>query len=262
MQIGFLPIRIWDLLDVLIVGYLMYRMYKLLRGNIAFNIFVGLALLMVVYWLVDLLGMSLLSKLLNALVATGVVIVVVIFQPEIRRFLLMIGDSALKQRSNFWDRILPGETTQDTSEQQKYVQAIKAAMLRMSKTATGALIVLASDLNIELISNAGTELNADISQHLLESLFNKESPLHDGAVIISNDKVHAAGVVLPVSDSSKLSKRVGLRHRAAVGVTEKANIAAFIVSEETGSISYAFRGKLYRGLSEEQLLDALNKYYD
>lgn len=262
MQIGFLPIHIGDILDVLIVGFLMYRIYKLLRGNIAFNIFVGIALLMVVYLIVDLLGMQLLSKLLNLLVETGVLIIVVIFQPEIRRFLLLLGDSALKQRSNVWQRILGLEVKQDTSEQQKHVQAIKAAMLRCSKTRTGALIVLASDLNLEFISNAGTQLDAEISQHLIESIFNKESPLHDGALIISNEKIHAAGVVLPVSDSPNLPKRVGLRHRAAVGITEKANIASFVVSEETGTISYAFRGNLYRNLSEEQLLDALNKYYD
>ena len=261
IRIGFLPITIWDVLDILIVGYLMYRIYKLLRGSIAFNIFVGVITLFVTYYLVDLLDMRLLSRLLNSLAQTGVLIIVIIFQPEIRRFLLLLGDSTLKQRSNIWDRIIDREQNEGSQEKQLHVKAIKLAMLNMSKKKTGALIVLANDLNLDVISNSGTKVNAQISKQLLESIFNKESPLHDGAVIISNHLIHAAGCILPVSENPHLPSVVGLRHRAGVGITEKANVASLIVSEETGAISYAYEGHLYRKLSEDQLAETLNKFY-
>ncbi len=260
-DIGFLPIRIWDILDILIVGYLMYQIYKLLRGSIAFNIFIGFILVYVVWWLVGVLKMDLLSSLLSQFVSVGVLMLLIVFQPEVRRFLLLLGDSTLRQRSNFFRRLIDREW-ETTSSEQKKVKAIKKAMLRMSRTRTGALIVIAENVNLETFSNSGVTLDAQISQPLIESIFNKESPLHDGAMVISGKRIKAASVVLPVSANPDLPKNVGLRHRAGVGVTENTEVGVFIVSEETGRIAYAKDGKLERGLEESRLEELLSKHLE
>jgi len=258
-KIGFLPVSVWDILDILIVGYLMYQLYKLLRGNIAFNIFIGVLLLYVVWWLVNQLDMDLLSAVLNQIVNVGVIILIIIFQPEVRRFLLFLGNTTLRQRSNFLGRMI--DRNFEGSEQADYhVSAIRSALLRMSRRKTGALIVLAEKFSLEGLVNSGTTLEAHISEPLLESIFNKASPLHDGAVIIVNGKILAASCILPVSESQNLPKSAGLRHRAAVGITEKATVAAFVVSEENGNISYAFDGQLRRKLNEEELTELLARH--
>ncbi|MCB0644527.1 MAG: diadenylate cyclase CdaA [Phaeodactylibacter sp.] len=259
-EIGFLPVRIWDILDILIVGYLIYQIYKLLRGSIAFNIFIGVVMLYVVWWLVGVLKMDLLSLLLNQIVSVGVIILIIIFQPEVRRFLLLLGNTTLRQRSNFLQRLIDRNLDLDQS-QQEYIQEIKAALMRMSQRRWGALIVFPKNLNLEGISSTGIQLKANISQQLIESIFNKEGPLHDGAVLIDNNMILAASCILPVSDNPDLPKSAGLRHRAAVGITERMNVAAFIVSEETGAISFAFEGRLQLNINEETLTRHLKKHY-
>ena len=227
-KIGFLPVRIWDVLDILIVGYLIYQIYKLLKGSIAFNIFIGVLTLYVVWWLVNQLDMDLLSAVLDQFVQVGVIIIIIIFQPEVRRFLLFLGDSTLRQRSNFLGRII--DRNFETSEENTaLVNATKAALLRMGRQKTGAIIVFSKNVSLEGLINSGVSIDAQISEPLIESIFNKESPLHDGAVIINNGKIQAASCILPVSDNRRLPKNVGLRHRAAVGITERANVAAFVV---------------------------------
>lgn len=260
-QVGFLPITIWDILDILIVGYLVYRVFRLLRGSVAFNIFIGVVMLYVVFWLVGMLKMDLLSEILKQFVNVGVIIIIIIFQPEVRRFLLLLGNTTLRQRSNFFGKWFE-ETFEDHSEQKvANIQEIKSALLRMSRKKIGALIVFSKNLDLENISHSYVPLNAQISQPLLESIFGKESPLHDGAVVIGKDKIQAASCILPVSESPSLPKSAGLRHRAAVGITERTNVATFIVSEETGSIGFAFEGNLHRRLSEQKLTELLEIHY-
>lgn len=259
-EIGFLPVRIWDILDILIVGYLIYQIYKLLRGSIAFNIFVGVVMLYVIWWLVGVLKMDLLSLLLNQVVSVGVIILIIIFQPEVRRFLLLLGNTTLRQRSNFLFRLLD-RNFDDEQTKLAMTKEIKAALLRMSQKKWGALIIFSKSLNMEGISTSGIRLSAKISQQLLESIFNKQSPLHDGAVLIDNHTIVAASCILPVSDNPDLPKSAGLRHRAAVGITERMNVVAFIVSEETGAISFAFEGRLHRNVNEETLGELLEKHY-
>ncbi len=261
IKIGFLPITIWDVLDILIVGYLIYQIYKLLKGSIAFNIFIGVITLFITYWIVDALNMLLLSRLLNSLAQTGVVILVIIFQPEIRRFLLLLGDTTLRQRSNFWNRLFDRAVPKDVEEKQRIIKSIKTALQRMSKQKIGALMVLANELNLSIINNSGIKINAQISAELLQSIFNKESPLHDGAVMISQNKIQSAGCILPVSENPHLPSNIGLRHRAGIGITEKAKVLALIVSEETGQIAYACEGHLYRNLSDEKLSLVLDQFY-
>ncbi len=258
-NIGFLPIRIWDILDIIIVGYLMYQLYKLLRGTIAFNIFIGILTLYVIWWVVGVLQMDLLSQVLTQFVNVGVIVIVVVFQQEIRRFLLFLGNNTLERQIQFAGRFF-SRTDEMTDERERQKKSILSALLRMSRRKTGALIVLANDVNLEGIVSSGTELDADISDALLESIFNKESPLHDGAVIIDNGKIEYASCVLPISENPNLPDSAGMRHRAAVGITEKANVTSLVVSEENGRISIAYRGELLQDLDEEELAKELDKY--
>ena len=259
-QIGFLPVRFLDVLDILIVGYLMYQIYKLLRGSVAFNIFIGFILIYVVNWLVHLLEMNLLASILGQLVSVGVLMLLIIFQPEVRRFLLFIGDSTIRQRSNFISRLLDRNQPVGANRLQ-YLQAIKAAIINLSRSKRGALIVFANNINLEFFADSGVQLNAFISQQLIESVFAKDSPLHDGAMIISRDKVKAASCILPVSTNTNLPSSAGLRHRAGVGVTENTNVSAFIVSEENGQISFAHEGQLKQLLTEADLTQLLEQHY-
>ncbi|MCG8329541.1 MAG: diadenylate cyclase CdaA [Chitinophagales bacterium] len=238
----------------------MFQIYKLLKGNIAFNIFIGVLTLYVVWWLVKQLRMDLLAAVLDQFVSVGVIIIIIIFQPEIRRFLLFLGKNTLRQRSNFLERIID-KNLENSEEKGRQIRAVRSALLRMSKKKTGALIVLARNLSLEGLVSSGVALDAEISEPLLESIFNKQSPLHDGAVIISEGMIKSASCILPVSEKSNLPKSAGLRHRAAVGITERANVAAFIVSEETGYISIAVEGTLRRKIAEGEIKELLSNYF-
>lgn len=259
IEIGFLPVSLWDVLDVLIVAYLLFSLYKLLRGSIAFNIFVGLALIYMSWFLVNQLGMDLLSSILEQFVSVGVIILIIIFQPEVRRFLLLLGNTTLGQRSNFLNRFLDRNLGGQANGAEQ-IEMLVTTFLRMSRQRVGALIVFCRGINLEGLVNGGVPLEAQISQALLESIFNKESPLHDGAVLIDQGKIMKASVILPVSESTDLPKSAGLRHRAAVGISERADVAAVVISEETGNLSFAYQGKLERKLDEARLRDLLETH--
>jgi uncharacterized protein (TIGR00159 family) len=258
-KIGFLPVSLLDVLDVLIVGYLMYQIYKLLRGTIAFNIFIGLLTMYVLWWLVERLGMDLFFAVLDQFVSVGIILILIIFQPEVRRYLLFLGNTTLRQRSNVLGRILDRNLdTSDARQAQKRI--IRETLLRMARRKTGALIVLSREASLEGLVNSGVVLDAVLSEAMLESIFNKNSPLHDGAVIIDKNRIERASAILPVSENPDLPTTVGLRHRAAVGITERADVAAFVVSEETGRISFAYDGRLTQRLDEEQIEQLLDTH--
>ena len=238
INIGFFNFNVWDILDILITGYLIYSVFRLLRGSIAINIVIGVVLLYVIWWLVNSLDMDLLSLLLGQFVSVGVIVLIIIFQPEVRRFLLLLGNTTLKRRGKIFGNILSSSMS-DSKERQENIIAIKSALVRMSKNKLGALIVLTNQVNLVSYANSGTQIGAKISQPLLESIFKKDSPLHDGAVI-----------------------SVGLRHRAGVGATEDTSAISLIVSEETGQISYAREGRLVRNLTEEELYEVITRYYN
>ncbi|MCB9284041.1 MAG: TIGR00159 family protein [Lewinellaceae bacterium] len=262
LKLGFLPIRIWDILDILIVGYLIYQVYKLLRGSIAFNIFVGALMLFIIWWLVGALKMDLLSLLLNQFVSVGVIIILIVFQPEVRRFLLLLGNTTLRQRSKFLRRILDRNLRQDSAKKEYFINEILTAMEKMGNQRWGALIVLAPNPEMmEAINNTGVALEANITQQLIESIFNKEGPLHDGAVTIAGNKIQAASCILPLSDNQLIPQSAGLRHRAAVGLTERMDVATFIVSEETGQMSFAYEGKLRQNLSVQEIKTLLLRHF-
>lgn len=257
-DIGFLNIRFWDIVDILVVGYLIYQVYRLLRGSVAFNIFVGVVLLYTIWWLVKALKMELLSMILGQFVSVGVVIIAIVFQPELRRFLLLLGNQTLKRRFKFMNFNSSEVKTDESIE----ISEIYSAILELSATETGALIVLANNSSMLNIGETGVKMDAKISKSLILSIFNKESPLHDGAIIITNNKINSASTVLPLSESPNLPQEAGLRHRAALGVTEAANVTAFIVSEENGCISMANQGKMRKDLDKESLIKLLQMHYN
>ncbi len=255
-EIGFLPISLWDVLDVAIVGYLIYRVYLLLRGSIAFNIFVGIVIIYLLWWLVGMLKMDMLSMILSQFVNVGFIIIIIIFQPEVRRFLLMLGNTTLGRRTDVMLRWLTRYLDKKEINEAANIE-IKQALLRMSKDKTGALLVFSNSFEQEAIGQSGVALDAKISQSLLLSIFQKESPLHDGAALIGKGKIQAASCILPISYNSNLPEHTGLRHRAALGLTERSSATAFIVSEENGAISFAAGSKIEFNITEDRLAELL-----
>lgn len=245
-------IRIWDVLDVIIVAYLIFRIYKLLRGTIAFNIFVGVLMLYIAWFVVGILEMQLLSIMLDKFVGFGVIILVIIFQPEVRQFLLLLGNSTTRGRFTFINKFF-GEHIGRESIAKKNGEEITKAVSWLSDHKIGALIVISDNVLWQNIASSGVSIHGNISFNLLENIFFKNSPLHDGAVIISGTKILAASCILPISNSSEISSDLGLRHRAAVGVTELHPVLVIIVSEETGEISYAIEGELKRNIGVKPL---------
>jgi diadenylate cyclase len=260
MEIGFLEITLLDVLDVLIVGFLMFQIYKLLKGSLAFSIFLGLVLIYVLWWLVDILNMDMLSLILNQVVSVGVILLLIVFQPEVRRFLLILGKSLLRRRPTFLNYFV-NKKSEITKQQRKEIQFICEAVDFFSQHKIGALIIFARNPKILGLSNYGILIDANISTRLLETIFYGKNPLHDGALIISKGKIYSASAVLPISENKNLPRDIGLRHRAAVGMTENANVLALAVSEETGTISTAQNGNLYRNISVEVLGDFLKKEF-
>ncbi len=257
IDIGFLPVRVWDVLDVLVVSLLLYTIYRLLKGSIAFNIVIGIVLLYVLWGIVGVLEMPLLSEILGQFISVGFIALIIIFQPEIRRFLLYLGNTTLQGRSGFLSRFFKSSFTRVRDQS---ISAIHNAVEYLAGTKTGALIVIPKHLNIEGYNNSGQILDAEISEDLIKSIFNKTSPLHDGAMVIHGNKIYAASCVLPVSSNPDLPKNVGLRHRAGLGASENTDTAVFVVSEETGEISFAHKGTLYRNIGSDRLATLLKKH--
>ncbi|MBL7814726.1 MAG: TIGR00159 family protein [Saprospiraceae bacterium] len=255
MDLSFLRISLFDVIDILVVGYLIYQVYRILRGSIAFNIFVGVMMLYMSWWLVRALKMDLLTLILEQFVNVGFIVIAIIFQPELRRFLLLIGNQTLRRRFNFL------KPENNNTDNQKVVKELATTIKELAESQTGAIIVLANNSTMAQYSESGVVLEAQISKPLIISIFNKESPMHDGAVIISDNRIHAASCVLPLSESPSLPPEAGLRHRAAVGITESANVTAFIVSEESGQIAMAHQGELKMDLNAEELAILLEKHF-
>ena len=260
MDIGALDIRVLDVIDVLVVAYLMYFVYRLVRGTMAFNIFIGVVLLYVLYLAVESLDMKLLSLLLGSVVAFGVIILIIIFQPEVREFLLVLGNNTLKGRLRFLDTFF-GSDEQISKQRSKFVEEIASATKNLSKTKTGALMVFSND-SIADLEATGTQIDSKISSELIENIFFKNAPLHDGAMIISNNKILAASCILPVTKNRRLESDLGLRHRAGIGVTENVNALSLIISEESGEVSIAQNGVLERNISHDQIADRISDYLE
>lgn len=239
---AFIQIRLWDIIDVLMVGFLFYGLYYIVRGTAAIKIFFGIVALIIVLKIVTALHMELLSYILGAFVNVGFIALIIIFQPEVRRFLLGIGNSTLAET---FKHFLTEIGILDKEESNLELDPICEACATMSQDKVGALILLAQENNLNEIIDTGVTINAVVSKPLLENIFFKNSPLHDGAMVIANNKIEAARCILPITQSTHLPGSYGLRHRAGIGITENSDCIAIVVSEETGSIRIIKNAKVY-----------------
>ena len=257
-NIGFLEISWVDIIDILLVGFLLYQLYKLIKGSVAVKIFLGILSLYLIYLIVKSAQMELLSTILGQFMGVGVIAAIVLFQPEIRKFLLLIGRTTNLNKKNIFRNFALWKKKEQFKNLNvtPVIEAIKA----FGENNTGALIVFSKDSGLKFYVESGDLINAVISKRLLMSIFNKHSPLHDGAVIIYNGRISAARCILPVSDKDDLPANFGLRHRAALGMTETTDTLALIVSEETGQLSVARNGKLMNNLSSQEIRKIVNKY--
>lgn len=258
-KIGFLEMRALDVLDILLVGLLLFQLYKLLRGGLAFNIFIGLLFIYVVWLLVKALNMQLLSALLGQFINVGVIAVLIVFQPEIRRFLLYIGKGSLIRGQQSFLKKFFTKKWKVSLHEEEIINDISKTAETLVNSKTGAIIVLARASKLQLYANTGVIIDGVISSLLLENIFNKHNPMHDGAVIISDNKIIAAKCVLPISDNPDLPPDFGLRHRAAIGITEHSDAIALVISEEKGQIGIAKEGKIIYVSGKEELKNILRK---
>jgi len=248
----FPAIRIVDVLDVIIVAFLIYQLYRLLRGTNVMRIFWAVLIIYLTWRLSVLLGMRLTGEILGGVMSIGLISLVIVFQPEIRKFLLMVGTKTqltgdtIKKRFQFWRKDLDKRSGTNLDP---YVQAC----MHMSQSKTGALIIFKRNNEVEELVATGERINAMASSALIETVFFKNSPLHDGAMIVHGNTVLAARCILPVTARIDIDPNLGLRHRSAIGVTEQLDVISVIVSEETGAISYAVGGEIHHDVSPAQL---------
>lgn len=242
---GFIPFSFIDLIDILLVAVLMYSVYRATKGTNAPYILSGIVFIYIAWVIVRAFNMELLSGILGQIISVGVIALLIVFQPEIRQFLLMIG---MRQKElGFISRIFSAQQNKEVN-----LAPIVAACRDMSESKTGALIVLGRQNRLNLIIDGGIRLDAAISQSLLKNIFFKNAPLHDGAVIIEDNRIVAAKCILPVTQSA-VPKSYGTRHRSAIGMSEISDAIIIVVSEETGVISVAYRGQLKRNIDINRL---------
>lgn len=251
----FIEFGIKDIIDILLVAYLLYQFYRLMKDSGSINIFVGI-LVFIGLWLIvsQVLEMRLLGSIFDKLVSVGVLAIFILFQDEIRKFLVNLGSQ--KRLGNIF-RFLTKSKKEKTEKTD--IMPIVMACMSMSKGKVGALIVIEKDMPLNDIIRTGETIHADVNQRLIENIFFKNSPLHDGAMIIRGHQIIAAGCILPVSHDLNIPKELGLRHRAAMGVSQETDALAIIVSEETGGISAAYKGQFHLRLTAEELERILTK---
>ncbi len=257
-KIGFLDIGLVDLIDILFVTILIYQLYKLMKGSIASKVFLGFLFLYLTYLMVNAAQMELLTAILEKFMGVGVLALIILFSPEIRKFLLLIGKSTSFNKETILKNLpwKKGENG-DLFDITPIIDASKT----LGGSYTGALIVFSKESELKFYVDSGDKIDAIISKRLLISIFNKNSPLHDGAVIIHKGRVLAARCILPVSDQDDLPAQFGLRHRAAIGMSETTDTLVLVVSEETGQISIVRAGKIHHNLSVQEIRKMINEYF-
>lgn len=250
----FFDISIKDIVDVVLVALMLYYMYRLMKDSGSLNVFVGI-LVFIFSWLFvsKMLQMRLLGSILDQLMSVGTLALVVIFQEEIRNFFRTLGSH---RHFGFLSKFFSRDKKDSNATE---VMPVVLACNSMAQQKVGALIVVQRNMSLDDIVKTGETINANISQRLVEAVFFKNAPLHDGAMIIQNGRITAAQCILPVSHNMNISKKLGLRHRSAIGVTEIYDAIAIVVSEETGTISAAIGGKLIQNLDARKLEEILTK---
>lgn len=254
---SFLDFGFLDLIDILLVAFLLYQIYRLVKGTVAINIFIGVAAIYLLWKLVEALQMELLSEILGQFIGVGVLALVIVFQQEIRKFLLVLGSTNFKGGQRIFRQL---NWFKNEEEEDHDFDAIVTACENLSHAKTGAIILLERKTQLGAFSETGTYLDAKLTAQLLESIFFKNSALHDGAVIISQNRIMAAGAILPVTEKN-IPMRFGLRHRAAIGAAEKTDALALVVSEETGDISIAVGEDFENKVKLSDLRTILQKHF-
>jgi uncharacterized protein (TIGR00159 family) len=250
-----LEIRWVDLIDVAFVAFLLFQVYKLLQGSVASKIFIGILFIYLIYQVVKAFEMELMTSILGEFMGVGVIAALILFQQEIRKFLLLIGKTTF-----FGNFVGKGYPWSKAFGAEYNIKPVIDAAKALSLTKTGALIVFAKSSELKFYAETGDLLDANINKRLLISIFGKTSPLHDGAVIIANGKIKSARSILPVSDNQELPAHFGLRHRSALGIAEMTDCVVLIVSEETGQISVAHNGIIYHDLDSLELNERIRYY--
>ena len=233
------------IIDIALVVFLLYGFFRIVKGSRAWQLIKGIALIFVATWVSSLLNLRILNAILTAIINIGLIAILVIFQPELRRALEQLGTNKFTRFFGI-DKDIATKTKED-------IYKVVIAAEELSKTKTGALIVIERDINIQDIIATGVPMDAEVSPQLLVNIFVPKTPLHDGAVVISNNKISAAACVLPLADDTDIAKELGTRHRAAIGISKESDSIAVVVSEETGKISVAKDGTLIMDVREDVL---------
>lgn len=254
----FIGLGLTDVIDILLVAVILYQLYKIVKGTSATNIFIGLGLIYIVWIIVRAFDLKLLGSVLGKFIDVGVIALMVVFQQEIRKFLLYIGSNEfLKNRS--WKSIFSLNSSARANIYELDDDALINACFNMSDTRTGALIVIARKSDLKFYINTGELVDSALTEKMLENIFYKNSPLHDGAVIIKDNRIIASRCVLPVTESENFPSHFGMRHRAAVGITETTDAIAITVSEQTGTVSLTVSGEINSNLNREKLRFLIEK---
>ena len=246
-----------DIIDVFLVALMLYYIYRLMKESRSLNVFLGIMLFVLIWLFVSqIVEMKLLGSILDKLVSVGVIALIVIFQEDIRKFLYELGtQKGIRRLVNFFK----SNRNSTKEEDKETIIPIVMACMSMSKKSVGALIVIERGVPLTDIVDTGEVIDARINQRLIENIFFKNSPLHDGAMVISRKRIEAAGCILPVSHNQDIPKELGLRHRAAMGISQNSDAIAIVVSEETGRISVAIKGEFHLRLSAEELESVLTR---
>ncbi|MCM1292095.1 MAG: diadenylate cyclase CdaA [Bacteroides sp.] len=254
-----MEITILDICDIALAALLLFYAYKIMRESGAINLFYGV-LCFIVVWIVaaQILEMKLIGTVLDKFMSIGLLILVILFPDQIKRFLVQLGD---RKRWRFLSKIFKSDNKDSEQHLHRNVLPIVYACMNMSKTRTGALIVIEQSMPLETYEQSGDVIDAKINSRLIENIFFKNSPLHDGALIIAHDRLKSAGCILPVSHDTNVPRHLGLRHRSALGISQATDAVAVVVSEETGYISLAHRGQLTTRLSNAELEQRLTEIF-
>jgi diadenylate cyclase len=255
-RIGFLEVSLVNVIDITLVSILLYQVYKLMKGSVAIKIFLGFLSIYLIYLVVSAARMELLTMILGQFMGVGVIAAIILFAPEIRKFLMIIGKSSIFSNENILQELLFWRKRETEAFN---ISPIMEATKTLAGTSTGALMVISRNSELKFYADSGDLMDALISKRLLISIFNKYSPLHDGAVIIYNGKIKAARCILPVTERD-VPAQFGLRHRAAIGMSEATDTLVLIVSEETGQISLSKNGRILHNLSLQEVRELVNNY--
>lgn len=253
----FISIRVLDVIDILLVALLFYQIYMLIRGTVAINIFMGIFILYLIWLIVRALNMELLSSILGQIIGVGVIALIIVFQQEIRRFLLLIGSRYFSKNNFSLERFLMVKGKK--FESPVNIEAIVRACRNMAESNMGALIIITRKSDLQLYAETGDIINAETSSRLIENIFFKNSPLHDGAMIIKNNLIFAVRCILPLTQKFDLPQTYGLRHRAALGISETTDALVCVVSEETGKISFVKEGTINENVNTQKLRELLEE---